>query len=82
MQHLKEHKDPVMHEVLAYTEHMLAHGRMEMPLSLCFAAGRGYDLLLHHLLRRGFDPNELDTNGRSAMVLAIFACFKYWLSVC
>lgn len=71
MQHLKEHKDPVMHEILAYTEHMLAHGRMDMPLSLCFAAARGDDLLLHHLLRRGLDPNELDSNGRNALVSAL-----------
>ncbi|KAL8063509.1 hypothetical protein ABFX02_01G030600 [Erythranthe guttata] len=70
LEHLKEHKDPVMHDILTYTEQMLAHGRMDMPLSLCFAAGRGYNLLLHHLLRRGSDPNELDTNGRSALHLA------------
>ncbi|XP_011081924.1 potassium channel AKT1 [Sesamum indicum] len=70
LEHLKEYKDPVMHEILAYTEHMLAHGRMDMPLSLCFAAARGDDLLLHHLLRRGLDPNELDNNGRNALHLA------------
>ncbi|KAK4435797.1 Potassium channel AKT1 [Sesamum alatum] len=70
LEHLKEYQDPVMHEILAYTEHMLAHGRMDMPLSLCFAAARGDDLLLHHLLRRGLDPNELDSNGRNALHLA------------
>ncbi|KAK6158821.1 hypothetical protein DH2020_006135 [Rehmannia glutinosa] len=67
LEHLKEYTDPMMQEILTYTEHMLAHGRMDMPLSLCFAAARGYDLLLHHLLRRGLDPNELDSNGRNAL---------------
>ncbi|KAL0330250.1 UNVERIFIED_CONTAM: Potassium channel AKT1 [Sesamum radiatum] len=67
---LKRDHDPLMHEILAYTEHMLAHGRMDMPLSLCFAAARGDDLLLHHLLRRGLDPNELDNNGRNSLHLA------------
>ncbi|KAK4388929.1 Potassium channel AKT1 [Sesamum angolense] len=70
LEHLKEDHDPLMHEILAYTEHMLAHGRMDMPLSLCFAAARGDDLLLHHLLRRGLDPNELDNNGRNSLHLA------------
>ncbi|KAK6131963.1 hypothetical protein DH2020_034301 [Rehmannia glutinosa] len=70
LEHLKEYTDPMMQEILTYTEHMLAHGRMDMPLSLCFAAARGYDLLLHHLLRRGLDPNELDSNGRNALHLA------------
>lgn len=68
MQYLKDHKEPVMHEILTYTEQMLAHGRMDMPLSLCFAAARGDDLLLNHLLRRGMDPNEFDSNGRNALV--------------
>ncbi|KAL7150722.1 hypothetical protein ABFS83_05G132500 [Erythranthe nasuta] len=67
LQHLKEQKDPVMQEILTDTEHMLAHGRMDVPLSLCFAASREDDLLLHHLLRRGLDPNELDSNGRNAL---------------
>lgn len=68
LQHLKEHKDPVMQEIFAYTEQMLASGKTDMPLSLCFAADRGDDLLLNQLLRRGMDPNELDSNGRSALV--------------
>ncbi|CAA0838553.1 Potassium channel AKT1 [Striga hermonthica] len=70
LEHLKEYKDPMLQEILSFTEHMLAHGRMDMPLSLCFAATRGYDLLMHHLLRRGLDPNELDSNGRNALHLA------------
>ncbi|KAK4485849.1 hypothetical protein RD792_008496 [Penstemon davidsonii] len=70
LQHLKEQKDPVMQSILTDTEHMLTQGRMDMPLSLCFAAARGDDLLLHHLLRRGLDPNELNNNGRNALHIA------------
>ncbi|XP_038710789.1 potassium channel AKT1-like isoform X1 [Tripterygium wilfordii] len=70
LQHLKESNDPVMEGILEHTEHMLAHGRMDVPLSLCFAATRGDDLLLHQLLRRGSDPNELDKNGRTALHIA------------
>ncbi|KAL5976993.1 RAC-alpha serine/threonine-protein kinase [Asimina triloba] len=70
LQHLKEMKDPVMEAVLAETENMLARGRMDLPLSLCFAAVRGDDLLLHQLLRRGLDPNESDNAGRTALHIA------------
>ena len=57
-----------MEEILHETEHMLARGRMDLPLTLCFAAARGDDLLLQQLLRRGSDPNEKDNNGRTALV--------------
>ncbi|KAH6803149.1 K+ transporter 1 [Perilla frutescens var. frutescens] len=70
LQHLKQMKDPVMEGVLIETENMLARGRMDLPLTLCFAALRGDDLLLHHLLKRGLDPNESDNNGRTAMHIA------------
>lgn len=70
-QHLKDEKDPIMEGVLLETENMLARGRMDLPLSLCFAASRGDDLLLHQLLRRGLDPNESDNNGRTALVCEI-----------
>ncbi|OMP01238.1 hypothetical protein CCACVL1_03133 [Corchorus capsularis] len=70
LQHLKESMDPVMEEILHETEHMLARGRMVLPLSLCFAAARGDDLLLQQLLRRGSDPNEQDNNGRRALHIA------------
>ncbi|XP_030452506.1 potassium channel AKT1-like isoform X2 [Syzygium oleosum] len=70
LQHLKEWRHPLMEELLNETEHMLARGNMELPLSLCFAAMRGDDLLLHQLLRRGLDPNEVDKNGRTAMHIA------------
>ncbi|XP_077211663.1 potassium channel AKT1-like isoform X2 [Tasmannia lanceolata] len=70
LQHLKEMKDPVMEGVLAETENMLARGRMDLPLSLCFAAIRGDDLLLHQLLKRGLNPNESDNSGRTALHIA------------
>ncbi|KAM7274593.1 hypothetical protein ACFE04_016459 [Oxalis oulophora] len=71
LQHLKEMSNyPVMNEVLAEIEHMLAHGRMDLPLSLCFAADRGDDLLLHRLLKSGSDPNEVAGHGRTALHIA------------
>jgi len=59
-----------MEGVLVETENMLARGRMDLPVSLCFAAERGDDLLLQQLLKRGLDPNESDNNGRTALVSA------------
>ncbi|KAL1816079.1 hypothetical protein ACET3Z_018653 [Daucus carota] len=70
LQHLKEEKDPVMEGVLLETEHMLARGRMDLPLSLCFATLRGDDQLLNQLLKRGLDPNESDNNNRTALHIA------------
>lgn len=60
-----------MQSVLRDIENMLAHGRMDLPLSLCFAAARGDEPLLQHLLRRGSDPNEADMNGRTALVCSL-----------
>uniref|UniRef100_A0A2C9W3P3 Potassium channel n=1 Tax=Manihot esculenta TaxID=3983 RepID=A0A2C9W3P3_MANES len=70
LQHLKELDNPVMQAILAETERMMARGSLDLPLTLCFAAMRGDDLLLHQLLKRGADPNELDENGRTAMHIA------------
>ncbi|XP_019189625.1 PREDICTED: potassium channel AKT1-like [Ipomoea nil] len=66
LQHLKDMRDPIMEVVLLETENMLARGRMD----LCFATLRGDNLLLHHLLKRGLDPNESDNNGRTALHIA------------
>ncbi|KAA0046731.1 potassium channel AKT1 [Cucumis melo var. makuwa] len=72
LQHLKDlkDKDPIMEGVLLETENMLARGRMDLPLSLCFATLRGDDLLLHQLLKRGLDPNESDNSGRTSLHIA------------
>ncbi|KAI4380946.1 hypothetical protein MLD38_007074 [Melastoma candidum] len=69
-QHLKEWREPLMDEILRETEQLLARGRMEVPLSLCFATMRNDVQLLHQLLRHGSDPNEADNNGRTAMHIA------------
>ncbi|KAK2986594.1 hypothetical protein RJ640_029636 [Escallonia rubra] len=72
LQHLRDNLsgDPFIEGVLLETENMLARGRMDLPLSLCFAALRGDDLLLHQLLKRGLDANESDNNGRTALHIA------------
>lgn len=70
LQHLKEVSDPMMEGILTDVDQMLARGRMDLPLSLCFAATRGDDLLLHQLLRRGLDANESDNNGRTPLHIA------------
>ncbi|GAB2284890.1 hypothetical protein Dimus_019343 [Dionaea muscipula] len=70
LEHLKKLNDPMMQSILKDVENMLARGRMDLPLSLCFAASRGDEPLLHQLLKRGSDPNELDTNGRTALHIA------------
>ncbi|KAL9260330.1 Potassium channel AKT1-like protein [Drosera capensis] len=70
LEHLKEQNDPLMQSVLKDVENMLARGRMDLPLSLCFAASRGDEPLLQQLLKKGADPNELDSNGRTALHVA------------
>ncbi|GER52184.1 AKT1-like K+ channel 1 [Striga asiatica] len=54
--------------MLTDTNHMLANGRMDVPLSLCFANARADDLLLHYLLRWGRELNELYRNNSTALV--------------
>nr|KYP51148.1 Potassium channel AKT1 [Cajanus cajan] len=69
LQHLKELNDPIMEGVLVEIENMIARGRMDLPVSVCFAAARGEDLLLQ-LLKKGMDPNESDNNRRTALHMA------------
>ncbi|XP_048490991.1 potassium channel AKT1 isoform X2 [Beta vulgaris subsp. vulgaris] len=70
-QHLKDHKnDNITRENLAEVEKMIGHGRLDLPLSLCFAAIRGDDHLMHRLLKRGLDPNESEDSGRTALHIA------------
>ncbi|KAI4335782.1 hypothetical protein L6164_014392 [Bauhinia variegata] len=70
IQHLKELKHPLVETILVEMEKMLARGRMDLPLSLCFAALREDDFLLNQLLKRGLDPNESDKDGRTALHIA------------
>ncbi|TYH08055.1 hypothetical protein ES288_A08G284600v1 [Gossypium darwinii] len=65
LQHLKDTDNPIMQGILKETENMLARGRMDLPLNLCFATLRRDDSLLHRLLKRGLDPNESDNNRRT-----------------
>ncbi|PNT72497.1 hypothetical protein BRADI_2g45170v3 [Brachypodium distachyon] len=71
IQLLKDQKDnSVMVGVLKEIENMLARGRLDLPITLCFAVTRGDDLLLQQLLKRGLDPNETDNDGRTALHIA------------
>ncbi|XP_010533190.1 PREDICTED: potassium channel AKT1 [Tarenaya hassleriana] len=70
LERLKQMDDPMIKNVLVETEHMLARGKMDLPLNLCFAALREDDLLLHQLLKNGHDPNESDNNGRTPLHIA------------
>nr|AAL25648.1 inward-rectifying K+ channel [Eucalyptus camaldulensis] len=70
LQHLKDLKDPTMESILIDAENMVAHGQLDLPLSLCFATLRGDDLMLSQPLRRGLDPNESDNSGRTPLHIA------------
>ena len=66
---MKELKnDNITKESLAEIEKMIGNGRLDVPLSLCFAAVRGDNRLMHRLLTRGLDPNESEDTGRTALV--------------
>lgn len=84
MQHLKEIKDPVMEDILQETEQTLTKAGMEMPLNLCYAADSGDDILLHQLLKRGSNPNEVDGNvGKTALVNKSYhySCLSWLLTM-
>ncbi|KAK7293785.1 hypothetical protein RJT34_16659 [Clitoria ternatea] len=70
LQFLHESKDPFIRRILAETEVMVAQGKMDLPISLLFAASRDDDLLLNKLLKKGSDPNEVDKHGKTAMHIA------------
>ncbi|GJW62024.1 potassium channel AKT1-like protein [Tanacetum coccineum] len=67
---LQDINDPLTEGVLMETENMLARGRLDLPLSLCFATLRGDDLILQKLLKRGLDANGSDNNGQTALHIA------------
>lgn len=68
LQHLQASNHKEMKVVLAETEGMLAKGKMDLPISTCFAVYRNDDILLHTLLKKGSDPNEVDRKGQPALV--------------
>ncbi|CAM0905483.1 unnamed protein product [Alopecurus aequalis] len=71
IQYLKEKKDDgVIAGVAKDMEHMLARAQLDLPITLCFAASRGDEFVLHQLLKRGLDPNETDNSGRTALHVA------------
>ncbi|XP_027333130.1 potassium channel AKT1-like [Abrus precatorius] len=70
LQHLHESEAPLMREILVETQAMLTRGKMDLPISLFFAANRSDDILLHQLLKKGSDPNEADRNGKTALHVA------------
>ena len=65
---MKELKDPSFGELSKEIDQLLAKGRMDVPVSLCFAASIGDTLLMEQLLKRGMDPNESDSNNRMPLV--------------
>ncbi|CAN6203144.1 unnamed protein product [Urochloa humidicola] len=69
--YLKEKKDSVAIAGIAEEiEYMLARGQLELPVTLCYAASKGDDFLMHQLLKRGVDPNESDNYWHTALHVA------------
>jgi hypothetical protein len=60
---------PIMVGFMAEIETYLKTGKMDLPISLVFAANKGDDMLLHQLLKKGSDPNEIDhKTGKTPLV--------------
>ncbi|XP_008653638.1 potassium channel AKT3 [Zea mays] len=68
IQYLKEKRDSgAIAGVAEEIEYLLARGQLELPVTLCYAASRGDDFLMHQLLKRGVDPNESDNYWHTAL---------------
>lgn len=66
---MQKSKYGVLEGVMAEIEILLARGKMNLPISLIFAAHKGDDIMLHELLKKGSDPNEIDNKtGKTALV--------------
>ncbi|KAK2452947.1 potassium channel AKT1 [Trifolium repens] len=64
---------PIMVGFMAEIETYLKTGKMDLPISLVFAANKGDDMLLHQLLKKGSDPNEIDhKTGKTPLHVAAF----------
>ncbi|KAF8732163.1 hypothetical protein HU200_016132 [Digitaria exilis] len=72
IQYLKEKSDSfAIAGVAEEIEYMLARGQLELPVTtLCYAASKGDDFLMHQLLKRGVDPNESDNYWHTALHVA------------
>ncbi|KAK8465492.1 hypothetical protein PHAVU_009G095700 [Phaseolus vulgaris] len=70
LQNLEESSYPERHVILAETVAKIVQGKMDMPISPCFAAIRNDDRLLESLLKKGLDPNEGDKKGKTALHIA------------
>ncbi|KAJ4787913.1 Potassium channel [Rhynchospora pubera] len=72
LQHLKEESDsdPTIDILLKEIENMVTRGRLDLPLTLTFAATRQDAKLLQKLLNRNMDPNECDCNNRTPLHIA------------
>ena len=67
-----------MEGVLLETENMLAHGRMDLPLSLWFATLRGNDNLLQKFLKEGkVVPSLFPPKPICLFPFISFMCFCY-----
>lgn len=70
-----------MEEIVHETAQSLTQSGMEMPLNLHYAAESGDDLLLHQLLKRGSQPNEVDgSSGKTALVNKSYLFFSFILT--
>lgn len=73
LQHVQKSKFGMLDGVMAEIETLLARGKMDLPISLIFAAQKGDDIMLHELLKKGSDPNEIDNKtGKTALVRILF----------
>ncbi|KEH39823.1 inwardly rectifying potassium channel subunit [Medicago truncatula] len=71
LQHVQNLKYPMIASVQTEIESMLSKGKMDLPISLIYAANKPDDMLLHQLLKKGSDPNEIDNKtGRTALHIA------------
>ncbi|XLS69373.1 hypothetical protein HN51_020396 [Arachis hypogaea] len=70
LKHLHESQAPGMDIIFRETEAMLARGKLDLPISTCFAVNRNDDILLQRLLKKGMDPNEGDPDGRTPLHIA------------
>ncbi|XP_058724846.1 potassium channel AKT6-like isoform X2 [Vicia villosa] len=68
LNHVQKSKYGMLEGVMAEIEILLARGKMDLPISLIFAAHKGDDIMLHELLKKGSDPNEIDNKtGKTAL---------------